>query len=179
MTFCQTVYTNNNLALMLNFKSNEFINSNVNFFLPKFLSIHHDMCIKNFLETGEKKVLNTDFLTFAKNKDGFVIPIKQKIRMIPDLTSGLKFISNIVRLSTNSELLQPIPDLICNDIFFILLGLDYKILGVTENTALSIGIRYCNQTEKKFKDLSFENFISNFEQFKIYFENTKMNVYKY
>lgn len=178
MTFGQIVYMNNNLALMLKLNSKELMNSNVNFFLPKFLASKHDMCIKNFLETGEKHVLDSEFITFAKNKDGFMIPIKQKIRMIPDLTSGLKFIANILKLETSSEILQPNPDLICNDVFFILVGLNFNILGVTENTANSIGIRFCNQTEKKFKDLSLENFISNFVEIRSFFENTKENVYK-
>ncbi len=170
------VYMNNNLALMIKFNSKELINANVNILLPKFIASKHDKCIKYFLETGEKRVLDRDMVSFAKNKEGFMCPVNQKVRMIPNLTSGLKFISNIVKLETTSEILQPNPDLMFNDIFIMIISPTYSILGVTENTSKFLGISFCNQTEKKFKDLSLENFFTNFERIKKHFELTKTSV---
>ena len=121
--------------------------------MPQFIGIKHDMYLKNFLETGEKNFLDKESIMFAKDKSGFLIPIKLLIRMIPNLTSGLKFIGQCIRLKTNSEILKPDPDLKCNDLFFILTDLNYKFLGVSENTATDLGLIFNNSTVKKFKEI--------------------------
>lgn len=167
----EIIYMNNNLNLQLHFNTKELIHSNVNLIIPQFISIKHDMCLKNFLETGEKKILDKEFITFAKDKSGFMIPVKLLIRMIPNLTSGLKFIGHCVRLKTNSEILQSNPELKCNDLFFILTDLDFKFLGVTTNTATELGLVFNNSTMKKFKEITLRSIIMNLNDVKHLFEN--------
>ena len=161
---------NNNLNLLLKFKNKELIHSNVSMIMPSFMALKHDMCLKNFLETGEKKVLDRENITFAKEKSGYNIPVKLLIRMIPNLTSGLKFIGHCLELKTNSELLQPDPDLTCNEIFMILTDLEFKFLGVTQNTSTGIGIPFNSTNFKKFKDLTLLNIIPSLNEHKNKFE---------
>jgi hypothetical protein len=162
---------------MLKYNNKELIHSNVNMITPQYIATKHDMCLKNFLETGEKKVLDKEFITFSKDKSGYVIPIKLMIRMIPNLTSGLKFIGHCNQLKTNSELLQPDPDLVCNDLFFILTDLDFKFLAITENTATGLGLVFNNSTVKKFKELTLGNIIPNLNEIKYKFEKLEDFVY--
>ena len=147
--------------------------------MPQFIGIKHDMYLKNFLETGEKNFLDKESIMFAKDKSGFLIPIKLLIRMIPNLTSGLKFIGQCIRLKTNSEILKPDPDLKCNDLFFILTDLNYKFLGVSENTATDLGLIFNNSTVKKFKEIILESIIINLKDVKNQFENLEDYVRNY
>ena len=99
--------------------------------------------------------------------------------MIPNLTSGLKFIGQCIRLKTNSEILKPDPDLKCNDLFFILTDLNYKFLGVSENTATDLGLIFNNSTVKKFKEIILESIIINLKDVKNQFENLEDYVRNY
>ena len=74
--------------------------------MPKLLSDNHDSFINNYFETAKAKILEKNRQVFAKNKEGFIIPINILVKAIPNLKRNLTFIGFLRKMSEDNEYLQ-------------------------------------------------------------------------
>lgn len=58
----------------------------------------HEHLLLKFFDKAESSVLNKVRELFAKDKEGYIVPIYLFSKVLPSLTSGLKFIGVIKRI---------------------------------------------------------------------------------
>ncbi|KAL4490431.1 hypothetical protein ABPG72_002641 [Tetrahymena utriculariae] len=77
----------------------------VNDFMPQIIGEKHDLFLERFIDQGQSKVLRQYRQTLAKNKKGFIFPIKLYINYFFELHNDFIFSSLIVRKQSNSQYL--------------------------------------------------------------------------
>ena len=57
--------------------------------MPKIYAELHDNFMKEFLETSKTKIIGSERLIFAQDKDGFIVPCTLMIKILPSLVDGI------------------------------------------------------------------------------------------
>jgi len=83
---------NNEITRILGFSKADLIGQNVNRIIPKYLAEIHDGLMRNYFETSESKVLGLERLVFPLTKKGYVVPCTLMIKVLPDLTNGVRLV---------------------------------------------------------------------------------------
>ncbi|EAR83652.2 transmembrane protein, putative (macronuclear) [Tetrahymena thermophila SB210] len=77
----------------------------VNDVMPQIIGEKHDLFLERFIDQGQSKILRQYRQTLAKNKKGFIFPIKLYINYFFELHNDFIFSSLIVRKQSNSQYL--------------------------------------------------------------------------
>jgi len=83
---------NNEITRILGFSKADLIGQNVNRIIPKYLAEIHDGLMRSYFETSESKVLGLERLVFPLTKKGYVVPCTLMIKVLPDLTNGVRLV---------------------------------------------------------------------------------------
>ena len=83
---------NNEITRILGFSKADLIGQNVNRIIPKYLAEIHDSLMRSYFETSESRVLGMERLVFPLTKKGYVVPCTLMIKILPDLTNGVRLV---------------------------------------------------------------------------------------
>ncbi len=84
---CETIF---------GYSRNEVMGRNIKMLMPPHYAKHHDQYLKNYHDTGERKIIGIGREVEAQKKDGTVFPIDLSIAEVP-LSGGVKMFNGIVR----------------------------------------------------------------------------------
>lgn len=91
-------YVNEEVENLLGYSSRELIGKDINLIIPRTIAKVHTLLMTKFFEKAESSVLNKVRELFAKDKDGYLIPIYLFSKVLPNLSNGLKFIGVMKRI---------------------------------------------------------------------------------
>lgn len=123
ITYCNKQFHN-----LLNHIDKSLIGTNVNNIMHELFAKHHDFFILEFYKTNKIHNINKDNVVFAQSKTNLLIPLRQLVKVLPNLNEG---------------------------IFYIGYDLDYKN-GINKNDAyliFSLETGYIYSFDKSFKTL--------------------------
>lgn len=83
---------NNEITRILGFSKADLIGQNINRIIPKYLAEIHDGLMRNYFETSESKIMGMERLVFPLTKKGYVVPCTLMIKVLPDLTNGVRLV---------------------------------------------------------------------------------------
>jgi len=91
---------NDEVERIFEFKADELKGMNVTKMIPKAVALNHRTFMERFYELGEKRVLDKQLRTYAKDKDNCIIPVQLYVKLFPMLSDyvyfcGLIFKENI------------------------------------------------------------------------------------
>lgn len=98
MSMGSVLQANNESLSLLELSRNELIGEKIDVFLPKVYADHHDYWMRRYFTTNDEKALNIARKVFAKNRRGFLVPVKLLIKIIPDLSCGIKVVGVFTEL---------------------------------------------------------------------------------
>ena len=152
------INTNHIFCNLLNFDKKDLIGKSINVVLPEYLTLYHDMFIERFINTNIPSILNKNNIFFYKSSKGFICPCHSTIKVLPHIIHGIKFISAVNRLNTESLVQPDIKTIIVQDksetsfksnmsigkLSLILTTDDpnYFLIGVDEISITEFGIPY-------------------------------------
>eukprot|EP00347_Sterkiella_histriomuscorum_P015498 403356802 len=91
-------YVNEEVQNLLGYSPQELTGKDINTIIPRMIArVHQNLLIK-FFDKAESSVLNKVRELFAKDKEGYLIPIYLFSKVLPSLSSGLKLIGVIKRI---------------------------------------------------------------------------------
>lgn len=70
----------------------------INTLIPKSIAVVHASLMMKFFDKAESSILNKVRELFAKDKDGYLVPIYLFSKVLPSLNGGLKLIGVIKRI---------------------------------------------------------------------------------
>jgi len=81
---------NKDVTRILGYKRNDIVNMNINStIIPKLLADIHDTLIDQYMETSKKRVIGKLRILFPINSDGYLVPTKVIMKVLPSLREGL------------------------------------------------------------------------------------------
>lgn len=94
--FCHVHSANQNIQKTLGYEPYEIVNLNINqYIIPKVLGDIHDNIVREFLLTSREYKLNQQKFITPINKDGFLVPCNNILKVYPNLDQGVHFVSFI------------------------------------------------------------------------------------
>ena len=93
--------------------------NNVNQLMPEFIGNNHDSFIQNFFQSGKSSLFKNFKLIFARDKNGFIFPVKFYLNLFNKYFYDICFSGVIFKIKTDS--------------FFIIIDNFGKIQGSSEN----------------------------------------------
>jgi len=101
---CIIETTNTATERLFGYKRDEMVGQNVMMLMPEPFRSRHDSYVKNYMRTGEKRIIGIGRETLAMRKDGSVFPIDLSVGEAV-LPSGRRIFTGIIRdLSERKEL---------------------------------------------------------------------------
>jgi len=71
---CIIQMVNEKSCVVFGWRKDEFIGKNINMIMPSDIAVHHDQYMKQYLETGVKRMIGTQREVTAQRKDGTTFP---------------------------------------------------------------------------------------------------------
>lgn len=115
----------NNTNKIFGFAKRELLNHYIEILIPEFFSKHHKVFTQNFIETGKKKIMDTDYFTFGLHRNGFLMPIQIVVKHFYDFYFGSVFTALITLKQNGSDT--------------IITDSSGQIVGITEGAAIDFG----------------------------------------
>ena len=91
-------YVNEEIENLLGFTSRELIGKDINTIIPRNIAKVHTQLLKKFFEKAESSVLNKVRELFARDKDGYFVPVYLFSKVLPSLFNGLKLVGVVKRI---------------------------------------------------------------------------------
>lgn len=91
-------YVNEEVTNLLGYQPGELIGKDINTIIPKMIARVHYCLLTKFFDKAESSVLNKVRELFAKDKEGYLVPIYLFSKVLPSLVSGLKLIGVIKKI---------------------------------------------------------------------------------
>lgn len=147
----------NEVIQTFGFRPRELINSNINMLMPEFYAARHDQYMIDYFERGTPNVVDKNRLVFGRNKEGYLIKLMLRLKMLPELDQGVQMVGllsrNIIE-SEKSTLLKKefASGLDESDIDFMLVNLtNGDLIGVSTNCFERYGLKSNLFNEKTVK----------------------------
>lgn len=107
----------------------ELLGENVNMIMPKIYSDYHDFWMKRYFDTNTERIMNRERPVYAYTRNGFVIKVNLLIKIIPEISEGIKIVGVFTEIRSMKE------DAV------MLINLDNgHLVGVTEECYKNFGI---------------------------------------
>ena len=123
-----------NYKEFIGLEKEDIVGKLVNLLMPNDISAFHNVFIEKFFQSGQGKLINTPNIFPVLHKDKYFIPLEFLIRVIPDLSEGLRFVciftdklSAVKNKDFNLEVFEQ------EDISFLTFDEEYKILGINHS----------------------------------------------
>ena len=114
---------NKEIENIFKYKTEEIKGVNVSQLMPPLLAKEHNEFMKNYYETGAKKLLDKkDKKVFGKDKDNCIILLKVIVKLFPVLNNNVFFVSLILK--------ENVDDIIFIDSKFNIQGMSSKLLRI-------------------------------------------------
>ncbi len=95
---------NQSAEKLFGYSVDEVLGKNVNLLMPVFFSKAHDQYIKNYLETGDAKIIGSDREVTGLRKNNETFPMRLYVAELPAAADGRRrFIGSCIDLSTIKE----------------------------------------------------------------------------
>lgn len=65
------------------------IGNNISKIMPLSIGQYHDALIKRYLSTSQSAILSSERTVFAVNKNGYLVPCKLLVKILPNLDNGI------------------------------------------------------------------------------------------
>jgi len=116
-------HCNKRIEGIFKYKISDLKGINVNKLMPKLFEKEHNKYIERYFRLGAKKYIeNSDFKTFAKDKNNSIFHSELALKLLPILNSNVFFVCLIVKESIN--------DIILLDKDFIIQGMSDKLMKI-------------------------------------------------
>ena len=89
---------NNEAQMTLQRMKSELVGENVSSIMPKIYSDYHDLWMKRYFTTNTDKSMNREMKVFARGRQGFCIQINMLIKIIPEISEGIKIVGVFTEL---------------------------------------------------------------------------------
>ena len=93
--FGEIVRVSRSIVDNLGYQPKEIIQENISILMPKFLGEHHNTLMRRYFETEGDGIVGTKRVVMAKNKKGYLIEMNLDLRVISNITKGLKLVGVI------------------------------------------------------------------------------------
>lgn len=80
------------MSNLLGYNPKDIIGKNIDYIMPRPLSIIHDSLIRRYFSTAKSKILNQTRQMFAMNKEGYLKVITALIKVYPSLSDKIMFV---------------------------------------------------------------------------------------
>ena len=87
----------------LEFTRNELIGANLTTFIPKVYADHHNYWMNRYFENNKETIINTQRRVYAMNRRGFMIPCDLLVKVIPDLSSGIRIVGMFSKINLRTQ----------------------------------------------------------------------------
>jgi hypothetical protein len=57
--------------------------------MPEIMSLAHDQLIRRYIDSSVKRAIGQERLVMPLDKNGFIVPAKLMIKILPNLSEGL------------------------------------------------------------------------------------------
>jgi len=121
------------------FEKEDLVKNNVNKIVPFGIGQHHDRFIKNFLETANARILNKSKILFGQTANGFLIPLQNIIKTIPNLEESIRFIALMQKVRKTNFIYNAHSDVYKKSMTsFILCDANWYAFGITKMVIIII-----------------------------------------
>ena len=77
---------------LLQYSATDLQGQNVSSIMPKVYMESHDHIVMSYLEEKNAQINDKAFLVLPQNKDGYIIPCKLRLKILPNLDDGIQII---------------------------------------------------------------------------------------
>lgn len=85
-------FCNNEVESQYGFKPEDLIGKDINLIIPKMIAVVHSNLMIRFFDKAESTVLNKVRELFAKDRNGYLLPVYLFSKVLPSLSGGLKLV---------------------------------------------------------------------------------------
>ncbi len=103
-TFGTIVKASSGVAPMFEYSPNDLVGKAVTLIMPHFIADHHSSFVHKYLQSGNRKVVDAEFDSFACNKQQYIFQVRLLIREYYDQLYGSTFVALIKSSSAESVL---------------------------------------------------------------------------
>ena len=86
-------------SLTLELTRQELIGANLTTFIPKVYANHHNYWMNRYFDNNRETIINTQRRVYAMNRRGFIIPCDLLVKIIPDLSDGIKIVGMFAKIN--------------------------------------------------------------------------------
>jgi len=117
------IKTNKATAKIFGYSKDDLKNAYVNELMPSMIAQKHNSYLEAFIKTGKSKLLYSQKKTFAKDKQGFIMPIWIIVKQMNHLEGQVEYVG----------LLKPLTEKKDEQSYYILLNNFGEISGISKN----------------------------------------------
>lgn len=118
--------TNDEIERIFEYKADELKGMNVSHLMPKIFEKNHKSFMERYFEVGEKRIIDKQIRSFAKDKENSLLAIQAAIKLFPVLSDYIYFCGLIVK--------ENLDDIIFIDSKFCIQGMSRKLMEKLEIT---------------------------------------------
>jgi PAS domain S-box-containing protein len=89
--------TNDDIEKIFLYKADELKGLNVNILMPKMFERLHKSFMERYNDVGEKRIIDKQFKTFAKDKENSLIPIQLCVKLFPILSDHIYYCALVIK----------------------------------------------------------------------------------
>lgn len=132
----------NEVTSLLKYKPGELIGDRIELIQPEFYAKNHNKYILRYIESGIPRLIGKNRFLFARDKKGYIIGINAFVKVLPDLSDGLKFVAHIKEFDNLKN--SKIPDQASKNYVshsIIINSHTGKVQGISESLERSFGLK--------------------------------------
>jgi hypothetical protein len=131
---------NHELYDMLGFEKKDTTKNNITIFMPEIIGVHHNKFIQKYLaKSSSITAITAEKVVLAQNIKGYLVPCNILLKLLPNLSDGIKLISFMINAEFIDEF-RPGDEKTTNDeVILFLLDQDGRIHGFNKKFVNMLG----------------------------------------
>lgn len=129
---------NHEIEQLLGFKKIELVGENISILMPEVIGKQHNLILQKYFDK-QHDLINVenqkDFLVFAQNTKGFIVPTLLFVRVIPNLDNGVQFLGFLSHPKDLDYLQAGDNPSTNDDVLLLMIDPSYKLIGFNLNVS--------------------------------------------